>query len=147
MIVRSKIPLLYDALESKKGIISPEIQSIKRNIKSGNYEIEIHDRLKMDRKNSEPGSPIYIYQFLRKRTKIYSPDQISQLFDLFGSSIIKGENDFDAKFIGSLPESLLFTSNTTSIYGSEAKTPEEILSGDPGSFEMVDENLEIQPEP
>ncbi|TQI72263.1 hypothetical protein JM79_3220 [Gramella sp. Hel_I_59] len=147
MIVRSKIHLLYDALESKKGIISPEIQSIKRNIKSGNYEIEIFDRLKVERQDPAPGSPIFIYQFLRKRVKTYSPAQISQLFDLFGSNIIKGENDFDPKFIGTLPEALLFTSNTTSIYGSLAKTPEEILNGAAGAFELIDESLEIQPDP
>lgn len=147
MIVRSKINLVHDALENKKGIISPEIQSIERNLKTGNYVITVYDRLRVNTENTAPGEPLYAYQFLRKRTKSYPVAQISSLFDLFGETIVKGEGDFDQKFVATMPEALLFISNTTSIYGSTAKTQGQILAGEAGDFELVDETLEVVPEP
>jgi len=147
MIIRSKKPLIYDALEGKSGIISPKVISIKKDLITSGYEIEIQDRLQVAIENPEPGNPLYSYQFLHIRSKKYSATEISNLFTMFGETINPSDNDFDAKAWGKIPEMLLFMSNTTSIYISDKKTASEIMSGEPGAFEMVDETLEIQPEP
>ncbi|TQI71815.1 hypothetical protein JM79_2764 [Gramella sp. Hel_I_59] len=143
MIIRSKQPLLFEALEGKSGIISPEIQSIKKNLKTGGYEIEVHDRLQIARENPLPSEPLYSYIFLQKRVKNYSATEISNLFTIFGETIDPADNDFDQKAWNKLPEMLLFMSNTTSIYVSDKKTASEILNGVEGAFEMIDETQEV----
>lgn len=143
MIVRSKQKLLYDALENRSGIISPEIIFFGKDLISGNYLVEIEDRLQVKRNDPLPGEAIYSYERLRTRKKIYPPSLINQLFDQFGQTIVKGENDYDEKNTATYPMALFYIANTTETYGSGKVTPEQFAAGE-GAFELVEE--EIVPE-
>lgn len=144
MIVRSKQQLLYNALDSRKGIVSPEIVGVFKNLKSGNYEISIEDRIQALRNNPLPGEPLYSYEFINRRTKVYPKTLISSLFRQFGQAINPEDEDFDSKFTAALIPALHYISCTTSIYGSDIVTPEEFAQG-LGAFELIDETQEIVP--
>lgn len=132
-IVRSTVPLIYDARDQKSAFIALKISDWTREEKFNRFKAVVEDFIVTDVVDPQPGQPLKSYTPINRKDVVYTNQEIDNLFNFIAIPIEVGDSYSD-KQQSLLANALLIVTQQKPIFGSNA-----------GQWEIVDRALEIAP--